>query len=546
MSNLPPQAAKVMIDPDTGAPFVVAGSNDTTPQQLAVLAADASGNVTGLVGPGGESIPLAGAQFPLPLVEGAGVNNYTAQVDLVNTQSIDTESGDFRLCSGGSGTAFTDWNSNVINDHITNFGINFGYGDSTFRKDTTKPSFGVCWESKYWLPGSRNVYATEFGFRGRTQGGNERRLFDAYLPWDGLEYESNWNSAIFQLGHPVTSNGAMGFQRVKFDLWPNNLIRLIGIAATGTAAGATTNSVGYAAGVSQVTLAATGSGSLPQDCLFQFDGTGTVYAVETTVANVGAGGTLTFSPALTSPLSAAAHTVVRASVAPPSIAYQSNNTPFVRQRNAAGTSDIALPYLNASDNVVSDVPFAPLNVNTPFTVKGPTGYSGQHISRVIDSTGAELFGVGGTPGGNTTWLGHGWFGSQTSEAVGPGIELRSTQSGTKTFSLNLGGDANLVLRQNTSGAGNAFLDIQNNLYIRNWAAGGAALLTLNPTKAQFNQPVALRSYANVAALPSASGAGAGSLVHVVSTTTPGGACIAASDGTNWKVVVALGSAATVA
>jgi len=487
-----------------------------------------------------------GGDFPLPLTNTTGPNEFRAQIDLIDTTPIDTASGKFRLAAGGSGNAFTDWNGQLIEDHIFNFGLNFGYGDSTFRHDTTKPSFGVCWESKYWLPGSRQVYATEFGFRGRTEGGNERRLMDTYLPWDGLQYEVAWNAGLFQLGHPVTSAGAMGFQRVKFDLWPNNTVRMMAIAATGTAAGATTNAAGYAAGVSQVTLAAAGTGSLPVDCLFKFDGVGQVYAVEQAVADVSGGGVLRFSPALVAPLSAATHTVVRVSIGAPAMSFETNNQPALKQRNAAGTTDLALPYVSSRDEVVSELPYGMRQADAPHVVKGTTGLTGHHIAQVQDSAGNVLFGVGGTPGGNTTWQGHGWIGLQTSEAVGPGFELRATNGTPRYFSFNLGGDGNLVLRQNTGGAGSTYLDVTNNLYVRAYNAGNALLMQLSTTKAAFSRPVGLPSYANVAALPTAASVGAGALAHVAATTTPGGACIIASDGAVWKVVVALGGATTVA
>lgn len=487
-----------------------------------------------------------GAEFPLPLTNTTGANEFRAQIDLIDTTPIDTASGKFRLAGGGSGNAFVDWNGQVIEDHIINLGLNFGYVDSTFRHDVTKPSFGVCWESKYWLPGSRQVYATEFGLRGRTQEGNERRLLDTYLPWDGLQYEVAWNAGLFQLGHPVTSAGAMGFQRVKFDLWPNNTVRMMAIAATGTAAGATTNAAGYAAGVSQVTLAATGTGSLPVDCLFQFDSTGQVYAVEQAISNVGGGGVLRFSPALVAPLSAAVHTVVRVSVGAPAMSFETNNQPALKQRNAANNADIALPYLSSRDEVVSEVPFGMRAADAPFVVKGTTGLTGHHIAQVKDSAGNVLMGVGGTPGGNTTWLGHGWFGLETAEPVGPGFQLRATQGTPRYFSFNLGGDGNLVMRQDTGGAGSTFLDVTNNFYVRAWNSGNALLMQLKTTKAAFARPVGLPSYSNVAALPTASSVGAGSLAYVAATTTPGGACIIASDGAVWKVIVALGGATTVA
>jgi hypothetical protein len=67
--------------------------------------------------------------------------------------------------------------------------------------------------------------------------------------------------------------------------------------------GMTTNSAGYSAGATSVTLAATGTGSLPKWSLITFGADPTLYTVTSeTIASVGAGGTVTFKPPLAAPI----------------------------------------------------------------------------------------------------------------------------------------------------------------------------------------------------------------------------------------------------
>lgn len=225
--------------------------------------------------------------------------------------------------------------------------------------------------------------------------------------------------------------------------------------------------------------------------------------------------------------------------------FEANNIAQFQQRNAANSAYLKMPYIDASNDIVSpDAPYGMPDASNPLVIRGKSGISGNEIVAVKDSSGNTLFRVGGVPG-NTTGLGAGWFGVETSHANGAGFELKSTASAARTFTAQLEGNGNLIMRQNT-GAGQWYMDVYGTLNVRDWANGAASLLTLNGTKAAFNQPVGLRSYADVAALPSASGAGAGALAYVASTTTPGGACVVCSDGSVWKVVVQLSGAVTVA
>ena len=86
----------------------------------------------------------------------------------------------------------------------------------------------------------------------------------------------------------------------------NQLIVQAG-ATTGTASGATTNTAGYAAGVSSVTLASTGTGTIVIGDVFRFgNDPGNEYVATAADADVSNGATLTFTPALVTAIPASA------------------------------------------------------------------------------------------------------------------------------------------------------------------------------------------------------------------------------------------------
>lgn len=542
--SLPPIAAKLMIDQATGRPFVVSGSNDTTPQPLA------------LEGEGGGG---GGGNIPAPLVTTGQPNEFTAQQDLINTQSVDSDTGNFRITGHGSGAAFTDWNAQRINDHIFSIGVNPGYGDSTFRQDTSKPSLTVSWETKYWLPGSRNIYAQEFGFRGFTTANVERRMMDSYLPYDGMEYSVGFYVHRFDLAHTLSRTGTVnGYQRIKHSFWPENQIFYNAIPISGTANGATTNSAGYAAGVEQVALAAAGTGALPLDCVFQFNGTGPYYAVQEAVNNVAAGGVLKFFPPLQSPLPASANTIVRVAVPAPSILFGSNGVPVVKQLNAAGNSFLDHWYYDATDGLT--IPqgrfLTPSGVSAPILVRAKPSMQGS-ILAFQDSDGAFLGGPGGYAS-TTNGDGRGWFMANAKDETS-GVEARYDLGGRRVSAAIMAeggyGSSGAWLRMIASGTGAStaklFLSTDNNTQSIDFVSWSPRVTraSFSGTLASFNIPVKLPSYTNLAALNAvitASTAGAGAMAHLQAATTPGGACIVVSDGSVWKVMVALGSATTVA
>lgn len=86
----------------------------------------------------------------------------------------------------------------------------------------------------------------------------------------------------------------------------NQLIVQAG-ATTGTASGATTNTAGYSAGVSSVTLASAGTGTIVIGDVFRFgNDPGNEYVATAADADVSNGATLTFTPALVTAIPASA------------------------------------------------------------------------------------------------------------------------------------------------------------------------------------------------------------------------------------------------
>jgi hypothetical protein len=74
--------------------------------------------------------------------------------------------------------------------------------------------------------------------------------------------------------------------------------QLVPTHTAGTAAGATTNSAGYAPGVKTITLASAGTGTILTGDVFAIAGDSTTYVVVTGDADVSNGGTIVFEPGL--------------------------------------------------------------------------------------------------------------------------------------------------------------------------------------------------------------------------------------------------------
>ncbi len=216
-----------------------------------------------------------------------------------------------------------------------------------------------------------------------------------------------------------------------------------------------------------------------------------------------------------------------------------NAQPIIRQRNGAGTDFIALPYINAANA---------LNVPTPMSVN----------ATYVDVNGAIM-----TLGLASATLASGQYGVFMSANAAAGASVNPWKSsinstGTVDFtSWNLGGghsylsawvavgngDAATVYNVNGGGIWTAGLDnSDDDAYVvsQNNGLGSNNAMRLDRTtlRHDFGGPARLKSY-TVAGLPSASTAGAGALVYV--SNASGGPTLACSDGTNWKVVAALGA-----
>lgn len=86
------------------------------------------------------------------------------------------------------------------------------------------------------------------------------------------------------------------------------------VSGSGLATSATTDAAGYAIGVEQITLAAAGTGAIIAGNVFYISGDATAYTATSTINDVSAGGTISFTPALVQavPASATALTVKNA------------------------------------------------------------------------------------------------------------------------------------------------------------------------------------------------------------------------------------------
>jgi hypothetical protein len=127
-------------------------------------------------------------------------------------------------------------------------------------------------------------------------------------------------------------------------------------------------------------------------------------------------------------------------------------------------------------------------------------------------------------------------------SAGSGAGLRRAE-----FTVDTAG--NLVFRQTTS-TGQMYFDFNGTINFRDKGAGYSNRLQINAgnvgigvtgvtgAKLAVDGPVRLKSYA-VAALPSASAAGAGAIIYV--SDASGGPTLACSDGSDWRIVAALGA-----
>jgi P22 coat protein - gene protein 5 len=111
-----------------------------------------------------------------------------------------------------------------------------------------------------------------------------------------------FQDAGFGGGAGVILEGQIG-RKVGADWW---MSQNVPSHTAGTAAGATTNAVGYAVGVKTITLASAGTGSVLVGDIITFAGQTQTYAITAGDADVSTGGTLSFEPGLVAAIPAAA------------------------------------------------------------------------------------------------------------------------------------------------------------------------------------------------------------------------------------------------
>lgn len=268
-----------------------------------------------------------------------------------------------------------------------------------------------------------------------------------------------------------------------------------------------------------------------------------------------------------------------------STTYLANNVAPHRQRNAAGDSSYALPFIDDAGNLVLSRP-----VSTPLTAGSRNAQGPRFTARgfntdaiYIDAPGALAAtfqmscgvtqsasgAVPVTADGTTTVkaaanaVGEAHIGRTIAGSGVPANSRITDVVDATTFRTNNALPASVMaitmsartkrtVEFSVDNAGVVTYDYANSFIFRDKSASYAFGLHLfqgnlgigagasYPTGAKLvvDGPVRLKSYA-VAALPSASAAGAGALVYV--TDASGGPTLACSDGSAWRVAAALGA-----
>ena len=221
-----------------------------------------------------------------------------------------------------------------------------------------------------------------------------------------------------------------------------------------------------------------------------------------------------------------------------------NNTVVVRQKNAAGTAYVSLPYVDNYNRVsvgggnglfvnanTSDGEYgAVLPVNVTTLAANKSLLYGQQATQTtgnvyafnlynMQATGKVIGGVGNSAGGGNAIL------EARVEAGGNDPMLSVLINGGQGYALGI-----------DNSDGDKFKISAGNQRLGN-GTEDRVVIDAN-TVAVVNRPFKLPSY-TVAGLPSASAAGAGALAYV--SNASGGPTIACSDGTSWRVAPALGA-----
>lgn len=263
-----------------------------------------------------------------------------------------------------------------------------------------------------------------------------------------------------------------------------------------------------------------------------------------------------------------------------------NGSPVALHRNAANTASYALPYIDTGDNIAMSRPMTtPTATSTTKTAAGPTlkARGANTNALTVDApqansatmtfacatTQSASAALAVTCDGSTTAtaaanavteadIGRTITGTNvpgsttitdvisttqfTTNNALPGTVTSITMSARtrRTGSVAVDAGGNIVFSQGAN-AGAMYFDHAGStggVIFRDRSAGFATRMSLLQTSLSMNVPVKLPSY-TLAALPSASGAGAGAMAYV--TDASGGPTLAMSNGTAWKVVAALGA-----
>lgn len=211
-----------------------------------------------------------------------------------------------------------------------------------------------------------------------------------------------------------------------------------------------------------------------------------------------------------------------------------NNNSVMRQINAAGNGYLALPYYNNENRLIIEGPARIV------AAIAPGKYTG--VEAIITSASANdaLFSIAGP--------------AVTGALTSFRADADASDDLQHVFSNSGNGASTFVVRVKQNSTADPRVRFENN-GVAYWTAGidtsdansfkigGYTLdtdtrLRLDASAAAWNVPVRLPSY-TVATVPSAAAAGAGAQIYV--SNASGGPTLACSDGTNWRVVAALGA-----
>jgi len=224
---------------------------------------------------------------------------------------------------------------------------------------------------------------------------------------------------------------------------------------------------------------------------------------------------------------------------------QNNVAPF-RQLNAAGTSYLNLGFYNDKDDyvlpggtwIVGGRNASGTYPGTALAVQATSANSGDSLLNMTGPTvTGEYFAIQMAAASSERFVLAHYNNNGSSSTAHAEIHIRvlSASSGDPRVSFDVNGAGAFTLGIDNSDSDKFKLS-------RAWRAlGSNDVFSADSNKFEFHLPVKVPSY-TVAGLPSASTVGAGALAYV--TNASGGPTLACSNGTDWKVVAALGATVT--